>query len=176
MHLHDTVGLMQTLGLLDWPSLWVGLERGWVWADDLIAFSTQWLLEHPDEDNEHITLLAGGESLDEAELRDMLGNHLREVSGETPDPRAAPEVDKWRLAALCLLDQSDLPPDEKLDALEELRAEFDYPEDMRACSRYYVPPQFAGRQFAVGEHLPWEDPFEAVQAVIAKLRKQFGVS
>ena len=66
-------------------------------------------------------------------------------------------LDKWRLAHLLCIASSSDSLDEKVCKLQEVYAEFGYPEDMISCSIYS------------SEHVC---PLEAMNAVIKKLKQK----
>ena len=164
------INILQQHGQLDWSVLLVGWRRGWATRADIIAFAVAWLIQHPDDENSCIVDLAGGESLKNAELEALLENHVAAVNGSLPDDRRSPEVDKWRLAHLKLIADGAIDPETKLVRLEELYAEFDYPEDMAACSRYHLSPSQRQHGWVVGDHAP--SPLDAMEAVIRELEER----
>ena len=87
-------------------------------------------------------------------------------------PSLAPDVAirRWMFAALEGIAQSVVAADEKLDRLEEAYAAFGYPEEMRECSRYYVPPQDRARGIRVGEATA--SPLEAMNQLLSRLTSE----
>lgn len=142
---------LKELNLVCWSSLLVGLQRGWAAKSDVAAYAISLLSADLDNGNENIAVLAGADSLDDMEVKDL----LLQIDGSTEAPEA---FEKWRLATLITLSDSVLSEEEKIDKLQELYAEFDYPEDMASCSIY--------SQDAV-------DPLVALSEVISALRKKF---
>jgi hypothetical protein len=51
---------------------------------------------------------------------------------------------------------------------------FGYPEEMRKCSRYYMPPQDRARGIRVGEVT--DSPLEAMNQLLSQLKREFGVA
>lgn len=145
------VEALKELNLVCWPSLFVGLQRGWAAKSDIADYAVNLLSTDLDNGNENIAILAGADSLDDSEVNDL----LLQVGEEMEPPEA---IEKWRLATLTALSESALSEEEKIDKLQELYAEFDYPEDMASCSIY--------SQDTV-------DPLAAMSEVISALKKKF---
>jgi hypothetical protein len=142
--------------LLDWSSLAVGWDRGWVSPEDVDQFATSWLTAHPADDDVSIALLADARSLSEEEIRERLFQvaQRREQFDVADEKQHRFQVDKWRYAHLLSLQRAQLPDAEKIDRLQIMYAHFGYPKDMAGCSIYGLGP----------------DPLEAMRSVIEKLR------
>ena len=143
---------LKELGLICWSTLLVGQQKGWVSKSDIADYAVS-LLADENCENEDITVLASANTLDDSEVKDLLQRMSRSVYSDTE------VLDKWRLAILIALNNSELSEDEKVDRLQELYAEFDYPEDMNSCSIY--------SQDTV-------DPLSAMREVIGSLKQQLG--
>ena len=167
------IDVLRQLGQLDWRTLYLGWRRCWATRSDLIDVAVRWLDEHPDENDIRVTQLAGGESLEDAELEAILTSYVAALTGSLPSDGNSAELDKWRLALLRVLAEGPLDPEAKLARLEELYAEFDYPEDMAACSRYYVSPSQQENGWAIGDQCP--SPLAAMEAVLNQLSEKLGV-
>lgn len=141
---------LKKLGLICWPTLLVGQQKGWVSKSDIADYAMS-LLADENCENEDIAVLASANTLNDSEVNGLLQRMSREVSSD------AGVLDKWRLAILMALNNSDLSEVEKINRLQELYAEFDYPEDMKSCSIY--------SQDAV-------DPLSAMREVIDSLKQQ----
>jgi len=92
-----------------------------------------------DANRRDIPVIAGGEYLSDEEL---LGLLLQQIER----PVGASDLDKWRLAFLSCIEASNDTDDEKISRLQEVYADFDYPEDMASCSIYSqdsLPPLIA---------------------------------
>ncbi len=172
MATRKAIHVLYQLGQLDWRALLVGLRRCWVTPTDVADFAVAWLLKHPDEKDFRVVQLAGGESLGKTEVEAILADFVKAVSGPVPSDRNSIEVDKWRVAHLHLLANSALDPEAKLTRLEELYEEFNYPEDMAACSRYYISPSQKQHGWAVGDQCP--SPLDAMEAVLRDLSERLG--
>ncbi|MDO6583866.1 DUF2247 family protein [Photobacterium sp. 2_MG-2023] len=143
--------VLKELNLVCWSTLLVGLQRGWAKKSDIAAYATSLLSADLDNGDENIAVLAGADSLDDSEIKCL----LLQVGGSTDAPEV---IEKWRLATLTALSGSVLSEEEKIDKLQELYAEFEYPEDMASCSIY--------SQDSV-------DPLVAMSEVISSLKKKF---
>jgi len=76
-----------------------------------------------------LPLLREGEYLTDDELIGLVLNLIK-----TTD--SAADLDKWRLAFLLCIEASDDSDEDKVNKLQEVYADFDYPEDMASCSVY----------------------------------------
>lgn len=118
--------LFQT-GLMDWNVLYIGLSKGWVTRSDIINFAVQRMVEG--ESGVDISILASAEMSDDEELCTTL---KKKSSSENFDHA----LEVWRLAHLKEIEFSNLDDEEKVNKLQEVYANFDYPHDMRSCSIY----------------------------------------
>ena len=143
---------LKELDLLCWSTLSVGQKRGWVTKTDIGDYAAKLLSDGLDNDNEKIAVLAGANSYDEPEVKELM---LQLVNDSYTEVEA---LEKWRLATLLSLSKSSLSEEEKIDKLQEIYSEFDYPEDMSSCSIY--------SQDSV-------DPLIAMSDVILSLKKNF---
>ncbi len=147
------VNELRGLGLISWSTLLVGQQKGWASKSDIADYAAS-LLACGNLENIDAAVLASANTLDDSEVIDLLQRMIR---SHTPEKEV---LDKWRLAILISLNNSDLPEDEKIERLQELYAEFDYPEDMKSCSIYF--------QDTV-------DPLSAMRNVISHLKLKFEV-
>ena len=115
------------LGLLGWTTILLGLKKDWMSRKDVINYAVD-LLVHGNND-EDVAIIAGGEFLTDDELLNLISNHAKQVD-------SFDDFDKWRLAHLISIAESDDDEQTKLDRLQEVYANFDYPEDMASCSIY----------------------------------------
>lgn len=142
---------LKRLDLVCWPTLLIGLQRGWAIKSDVSDYAKRLLSANLDGGVENISELTGADSLDDSVVKEL----LLQLVDSTESPEA---IEKWRLSALIALRESSLSQEEKLENLQELYAEFDYPEDMTSCSIY--------SQDSV-------DPLVAMSGVISALNKKF---
>ena len=152
--------ILKSLDLLGWLTLLVGWERGWATKSDLEHYATD-KLQNATCENDLVdtAILASAKQLDNAEI----GQSLKQLAENTPE-RSQEALEKWRLARLIALQSQGLDWDEKVTRLEEIGADFGFPEDMRNCSRY-----------AISDEATDSDPLESMANVIVGLRKHFGV-
>ncbi|TKK33441.1 DUF2247 domain-containing protein [Pseudomonas sp. CFBP13528] len=132
--------ILMDLRLVCWSILLVGFERCWVDRRDIFNFALEQLLVDPK--NESVAVLAGGEYLSDEELIDIVSKQVKQFD-------LVADIDKWRLAFLFCIESSDTSDESKTKALQEVYANFDYPEDMASCSIYSqstIPPLLAMRQ------------------------------
>ncbi|EGU56401.1 hypothetical protein VINI7043_21066 [Vibrio nigripulchritudo ATCC 27043] len=122
------IKILINLGLLCWSTIHLGLKKGWVSRKDVTDYAVDLLING--NENENVAIIAGGDSLDDDEFFTLVSNHVRQ-----PDDKAS-SLDKWRLAHLLNIAESDDNEQTKLDRLQEVYANFDYPEDMASCSIY----------------------------------------
>jgi hypothetical protein len=156
----NLIDIMKTNKLLDWNTLRMGFEKHWISKEDIIDFSINELTSN-DETNIILSSLASCENETNENILEMIDKHIasRQIVLHEND-----EIKKWLLGHLMFLDQLDLPDQEKIDQLQEVYSEFDYPEDMAKCSIYYVEP---GKEIKVGEYL--SDPLQEMKKVIKSL-------
>ncbi len=167
------INIMKELNLLDWQSLLIGWNFGWVTRREVIDYAVTWLTEHPDEMDENVALIAGGESYPDNELREMVAKYLAHSSDFNFSSDTSLIMDKWRLAHLIKIAREDIDDEDKLDQLEAVYAVFNYPEDMVACSRYYLNEDERTKGWAVGDQSA--GPLSAMNMVVERLKKKLNV-
>ncbi|WP_234454605.1 DUF2247 family protein [Pseudomonas sp. LAM2023] len=74
-------------------------------------------------ESEQVAIIAGGEYLSDEEILEIVSRQMEMTN-------CAAEIDKWRLAFLLCIDVSNDSDENKINRLQEVYAEFDYPEDM----------------------------------------------
>ena len=107
------------------------MQKGWVTKSDIAGYAIELLSDGLDNYDENITVLASADSSEDSEVQELM---LQVVGGLNSEA-----LEKWRLVILSALNESVLTEEEKIDKLQELYAEFDYPEDMSSCSIYFTP-------------------------------------
>ena len=142
---------LKKLNLISWPVLLCGFRKGWVTKSDIADYATQHLANYPDQDDHSIILLASANFWDNAEVNELL---LQAINNPAWHQEA---LNKWKLAKLLALSNSKLSNQEKIDKLQEVYAELDYPKEMVSCSIY--------SQDAI-------DPLVAMDQVISLLKKE----
>lgn len=128
--------VMKQVNLLNWYTLLVGLERGWCKKKSLIDYAEVVLMRVSDEIDGDLVTIALGESLSES---DLISTGLRylETCGQSMSQDIKIEaLEKWRFAHLSWLLQSENSDDKKILVLQELYAQFGFPDDMISCSIY----------------------------------------
>ncbi len=120
------LGVMKQLGLLGWPELLCGWKLGFVSNKNISDFAAGHLSE---SDDLEVALLSSASSLSSDDVAQALEKVVPNVDMTT-------SKDKWRLARLIELDQRNIADSLKLDELQLIYADFDYPEDMENCSIY----------------------------------------
>ena len=141
--------------LIGWPTLAVGLDKGWLTKDALSDYALTRLCDGGDDND--IALLAGSTDLSDEEVSGLLATLCQKegVDLKNEQPQA---LEKWRLVMLSSLQRSALSAEDKLEQLQELYAAFGYPADMASCSIY--------AQDGI-------DPLNALQNVISDLEQRF---
>jgi hypothetical protein len=145
----SSINILKSLGLLCWSTIYVGLNKGWLKSKDVIDYAVSLLMAG--NDNEAVVLIAGGESLNEKEILNLVSSQLENIDEATA-------LDKWRLADLLCISESEDNDQEKLDKLQNVYAKFEYPEDMKSCSIYSQNG---------------EDPLLAMMQVVKELKRKY---
>lgn len=169
MSVASVVDFLRGTGLIDPGVLAVGIERGWASRGDVVAYAVE-ALRAGNERAEVMEIVTA----DDLEL-DRLTELLREWArlDGLPSARAENAVRRWMFSALSVIAHSNVSPEKKLDKLEETYADFAYPEEMRACSRYYMPLHDRARGIQIGELT--DSPLDAMNRLLSKLTKEFEV-
>jgi len=164
--------LLDTLrgaGLLDPGVLAAGIERGWVSCADVVAFAVERLTAG--DDRSEVLELAAADDEEPAWVIDVLRRWARADGLQSERAESAERL--WMFAALLSISRSEISPEEQLDRLEETYATFGYPEEMRECSRYYVPPQDRARGIRIGEVT--SSPLVAMNRLLSQIGGELGV-
>lgn len=170
MEVGRAVGLMDSLGLLDWKALSIGWGRGWATRADVAHYAVDRLQSDVDDDIAVVASLASAEALDDESIPWLLAR----LAGE-PNDEDGVALEKWRLVRLLDLDGTDLGWDEKVTRLEEIGAEFGYPPDMRLCTRYGPSEASIDAGTASPDDLS-TDPLDAMNQVIKSLKQRLGLA
>jgi hypothetical protein len=115
------------LGLLNWSVIALGLKNNWINKKNVIDYAVN-LLENGDN-NINIISISTGEYLDNHEFFSLV---LTQAENKFFDH----DIDKWRLAFLLCLDESNADEQKKINKLQEIYSQFNYPKDMYFCSIY----------------------------------------
>lgn len=156
------IDIIRSNGWLTADVLREGLARGWASKRDVVDFALDRL--GAGHDGPEVMSLLDAEQLDLATLQALL---QRSQNTDTPASVKSP-LSPWMYATLVQITEGRGGEDEKLDQLEDLYASFGYPEQLRECSRYYVPTH--DQQLSVGEHT--ESPLLAMARLLETLKKE----
>lgn len=125
------ITILNEFHLICWATLLLGFQKGWASKSDISNYAIKLLSKDLDCGNEDVAILATADSLEGSEIKKLILKVIKE-----PRPEKKILLDRWRLAKLSVLNKLNLSEEEKLDKLQELYAEFDYPADMISCSVY----------------------------------------
>ena len=164
--------VMAQMGLLTWQSIYVGWQHRWISKNELIKFVVNWLSYYHEEHNKALLELATAEPYSDCQIDTLLFKYLDTSHSLLNESDIQIEIDKWRLAFLVELACCKIDDEEKLDRLENLYAEFSYPEDMKACSRYYIPPEF-DNEIILGRNVG--SPLVAMDELIRELKAKYSL-
>ena len=140
------------LDLICWNTLLFGWKNSWVNRESIASYAAGLLSEGVDNNDENIALMAANSSLDDDEILSLLEKLCDNADDDV--------IDKWRLSNLICIAEVSMSDQEKIDAVQEVYAKFDYPEDMASCSIYTQDNQ---------------DPLMVMVQVIESLKSKFGV-
>ena len=116
------------LGLMRWSVILIGFRKGWITREEIFEYAVDLLMSG--NESRDVAVIAAGGCVDDDELLSLISKQI-----EKSDHAA--DMDKWRLAFLVCIERSDeCDLDNKIDRLQEIYAEFGYPEDMASCSVY----------------------------------------
>lgn len=115
------------LGLMCWSTIVIGFGKGWVKRKDIFDYAISQLASG--SSNIDVAVIAGGEYLNDDELLGLILKQMKKTD-------SASDLDKWRLAFLLCIEASDDCDENKINRLQEIYADFGYPEDMASCSVY----------------------------------------
>ena len=165
--LKEIVGILKGLDLISWPTLSIGFENGWVQRSEIVEYALNVMTTSVEDNFKEVILLAGSELYDHDEFKQILVGVLNKKGFDASNVNNKNiESDKWRLGFLIFLDSKTSTPEFKLDKLQKLYSQFNYPEDMAACSCYYNPL----------DNDSYEGPLNELKTVIIKLKTKLGRS
>lgn len=130
------------LGLMCWSTIVFGFRKGWVKRSEVFDYAVTQFVSDGRGDSESITLIAGGEYLSDDELLGLMSRQIECTNNDS-------DFDKWLLAFLLSIEESVDSDLDKVNRLQEVYADFNYPEEMASCSIYSqdrISPLFAMRQ------------------------------
>jgi hypothetical protein len=105
----------------------MGFRKHWIKREDIFEYAMNQLLAGCE--SERVAIIAGGEYLSDEELLGIISKQMEMTN-------CVADTDKWRLAFLLGLEASDDSDENRINRLQEIYADFDYPEDMASCSIY----------------------------------------
>lgn len=132
--------------LIDPVAVAVGYRHGWMSREDVADYFHAMVCDDGFDGCELFVSLSVASVWSDADFNGLISR--------IPVGDEVPVLEKWRLARLLEIDLCDLPEEGKLVALQDVYAEFDYPEDMRGCSIYAATD---------------ERPLDVMRSVISKL-------
>jgi hypothetical protein len=141
---------LRNLGLLSWGSLIVGKENGWISKREIIECCDYILDAGLDQNSIDVIILA-----DSSDNDFMAAVYKKAGQFERPI-----ELDKWRLAFLLCIFNSPEGSVDKINKLQLVYSDFDYPEEMEGCSIY--------SEIIV-------DPLVSMKGVILSIARRLGV-
>lgn len=154
--------ILRELDLADWPTLRVGLARGWATTAEVVGAAAEKVASNPDVASPALVALASCFSDTAPDHIDDLLEDLISQAERTAAPQRS--LDAWRLAQLLDARQEESIPEDLVDRAQEIYASFGYPEDMDAVSPY-SPSRIddAGRDITL---------LDEIDNVIAQLRSR----
>ena len=105
--------------LVDWPTLAIGLNNGWINKDAVSEHAFK-LLSAGQQDSD-IAVLAGSDALSDDEVVALLATLCKKEGIDLQEKRSH-ALEKWRLAMLSELQHSSLADEDKIERLQELYA------------------------------------------------------
>ena len=148
--------------LLDWPTVALGFRQQWMSVEEVESFAVSLVLKDVDPPSEVVDLTSS--QLSDLDIRERLDVLVEGSLGV--DERVS--LRRWLFASLTVLDQSSVDEDTKLVRLQELYAEFGFPEELRYVSPYNFLP--LERSESVGLGGQTSSPLHWFQTTLEALR------
>jgi|GEM_PF-1121662 len=158
------IDIIRKYSLLDWKTILVGFKRNWITKDEVIEFAVN-QLSTTNEDDYNVSLLAGSDNESNENILNLIHKYIESKNIQLNEGN---EIKKWLLAHLILINEGDISDQDKLNKLQEIYSEFEYPEEMAKCSIYYTEPN---KEFKKGEYL--SDPLDEMKNLINILMSEF---
>ncbi len=149
--------ILKEYKLLDWPTLLIGWKNGFATRRDIIDYAVHQISNHRNEKS--VIYLASCEAEDDDEVKKYIEQLIDRQKIPFPDIEAIC-LDRWRFAKLIALDHAELSDEEKIEELQNIYVQFEYPDDMSDCSIY--------SQNGL-------DPFLAMKNTISSLKQNLGI-
>ncbi|WNZ53767.1 DUF2247 family protein (plasmid) [Microbulbifer sp. MKSA007] len=136
-------------GKISWQLLLYGFEHDIIDRKQLSELATKWVVE--DVLGKEQSIICAAEYYES----EVVYSTLKALTAQENQEASVSEI--WRYVLLKSLIYSCIPNQEKIDRLQQLYSQFDYPADMENCSIY-----------SASKHCP----IEAAQDLITKMEKQ----
>lgn len=147
----NALDVVKREGLLSWHTLIYGLSHKWCEKQHLVAYADDHLLNAVDDVDLDLLQISSGLEMKDGDLI-QIGLHFLEAHGQPmSDEKKEESKEIWRFAKLRSLLEASISSEEKLTQLQELYAEFGFPDDMSSCSIYAgdaVDPLLAAQHVA----------------------------
>ena len=143
---------MKDMNVLSWSAIYHAYKNKYISKYNIESYAVS-LLTKESFYNDTVALLADIKLYEQDQIEEMI---LDLVKKNNSTDRLV-DLDKLKMAVLSALSNSELDNEEKCERLQQIYAEFDYPEDMQECSIY---------------HNSKISPIEAMHLLIASLKKQ----
>ena len=124
--------VMKKNGLVNWHTLLIGFKRGWCDKRSVILFAENIIRVLDGDIDEFLLNIAFGEDLS----NESMMKNISDLVGPITERESSAALNGWRYAKIIELLCSDSSDEEKILKLQELVAEFDFPEDMGGCGIY----------------------------------------
>lgn len=156
---------LRNADLLDGGVIAFGIERGWLLPSTGIRYANE-VLDAGDA-RPHVVSLA----IEDDESAERIVASLRQWMhvDRLPSEDVGYTRRAWIYAALAWVSQSEMSAEAKLDVLEEIYAEFEYIDDLRECSRYYVPEKKPDNPASI------PSPLDSMEVLLSELRDEFQI-
>jgi len=128
----DKVDFINNYGLLSLQLAYVGLENGICFKEEFDNNIINYLLENNSEDA-LIEIAINCKELNSEELNQTLKQYIEKNDIQYNEFEL---LEVWRLASFEQLLKSNYTDQEKVDKLQVLHSDFNWPEDMYGCSIY----------------------------------------
>lgn len=156
---------LQQLGLLDWPTCLAGLKGGWMAASDVEALAMSEVLTTDSIDSE-VAELTSAKSFDLDRVERLVEGLAAQRSGTRMDD----VVRRWMLAFLLEIFSKSVSDEQRQQELEDLYAEFGFPEELRTLSKYNFSSEERAEIPVVGHQVL--SPLAELVTVIEDLKSQ----
>lgn len=147
-----TYRLLSKLKLNHFPILLYGWERGWVNENIFVAWACE-QLEREDSSSplviqRYIARIAGGD-LEDNTILEKLNNFYLNKQRNGLKYTGQDLFNIWRLVRIQSILEATLDEQQQVEKLQQIYADFDYPEDMKSISIYAndgIPPLTAAKK------------------------------